>query len=645
VQLAADRHMKTRQQKIFAILAALVVVIALSIYFFNWNMLRGFVERRVTTATGRSFHIQGDLDVKLSFKPRIIVNDVSMGNATWSETPVMATLSRGEVVVDLRSLFHRDIAVPLVHLIKPQLLLEKNKEGVANWNFANGKDNKAEDGKTVRIGDLQIDEGQVTYRSVPERADLQVLLASVDTHGADRFLKVEARGNYLDLDTEAHGEVGAISNIADLERAFPLKLSGHAGKTHLAADGTIDRLAHLDGLHLKFALSGGSLADLYPLLGVPLPATPAYSLAGHLDQTGKRWDLQQLDGHVGNSDIHGNFSVDRGPLPQYMSAVLNSENLDLKDLSGFIGARTESGKTIVHADRVLPDTPFSFDKLHAANADIQLKGKHIQTERMPIDDMNMHLKLNDAHLLLDPLNFGVAGGNITATINLDANESPIKTDADIKLQKIRFDSLFPDFKLQKASAGIIGGRAKFVGEGDSIAKMLGSANGQIAFMMNGGSVSQLAVRLANLDVANSIILLLGGDKKVQIRCMVVDLDAKDGNMEVKSMVLDTAKSVINGRGSINFKDETLDLRLASDSKSISLAALRGPIDVTGTFKKPNAGPSVKNVSGRVAAAAALGAVSLPLAFIPLIDFGGGEDSDCATLLKDATDHSKEQPHK
>jgi AsmA family protein len=175
--------------------------------------------------------------------------------------------------------------------------------------------------------------------------------------------------------------------------------------------------------------------------------------------------------------------------------------------------------------------------------------------------------------------------------------------------------------------------------------MLGSANGQIAFMMNGGSVSQLAVRLANLDVANSVVLLLGGDKSMAVRCMVVDLDAKDGNMEVKTMVLDTAKSIINGRGQINFKDETLDLRLASDAKGLSLAALRGPIDVTGTFKNPKAGPSLKNVSGRAATAVALGVVSWPLAFIPLLDFGGAEDSDCAALLKDATAHGKEEPKK
>jgi hypothetical protein len=44
----------------------------------------------------------------------------------------------------------------------------------------------------------------------------------------------------------------------------------------------------------------------------------------------------------------------------------------------------------------------------------------------------------------------------------------------------------------------------------------------------------------------------------------------------------------------------------------------------------------------VAAAAALGTLSGPLAFIPLLDFGGGDDSDCAALLRSADEHSKQR---
>lgn len=634
----------TKSKKWTIGLLSFVASVALAIYLFDWNLLRGFVERRVTAATGRSFSIKGDLDVKLSWHPKIILNDVAMGNAAWSQTPQMAALQRAEVVLDLGSIFGNEVSLPVVHLTKPDLVLEKNQMGIGNWVFDQDANRDQKNSKTVRVRDLQIESGKVVYRSPVEQADVEVLVASTDdTAGNTRLLRVDAKGTYHDLETNAHGEVGAINALDDLQRAYPLQLSGQVGKTRMRADGTVNKPLQLDGINLQFELSGDSLADLFPLIGVPLPATPAYSIAGQLNQSGALWDLENFSGKIGNSDLHGQFSVNRGQQPQFIKANLQSNNLDLKDLSGFIGARTESGKTIVDPNRVLPSAPFSFDKLYAANADVQFKGKRIKTQRLPIDDMSTHLLLTDGRLTLDPLNFGVASGDISSTINLNARVSPIETDADIKIKNLRFDQLFPDFKFEKANAGIVGGRAKFVSKGDSIAAMLGSANGQMAFMMNGGSVSTLAVRLANLDVANSLAVLLGGDKSAQIRCMVTDLSAQDGNMQVKTMVLDTEKSVINGQGNLNFKDESLNLRLVSDPKDISLIALRGPIEVKGTFKNPSARPALKNVSGRVVAAAALGAISGPLAFIPLIDFGGGEDSNCAKLLRDADQHSKETP--
>jgi uncharacterized protein involved in outer membrane biogenesis len=48
-----------------------VVALGLVLFamWFDWNMLRGPIERRVTQVTGREFHIDGDLDVDLSFRP------------------------------------------------------------------------------------------------------------------------------------------------------------------------------------------------------------------------------------------------------------------------------------------------------------------------------------------------------------------------------------------------------------------------------------------------------------------------------------------------------------------------------------------------------------------------------------------------
>ena len=62
------------------------VLVLLFIVFFNWNWLRGPIERMATEKTGRALIIQGDLKVKFGWPwPRIYVNDVTFANPAWAK--------------------------------------------------------------------------------------------------------------------------------------------------------------------------------------------------------------------------------------------------------------------------------------------------------------------------------------------------------------------------------------------------------------------------------------------------------------------------------------------------------------------------------------------------------------------------------
>src|SRR5688572_19787269 len=81
-----DDHWKKSPawQKVVLVLLIAIVVLVL---IWDWNWFKGPIERRVEAATGREFVIAGDLDVDLHWtQPTVIVNDVMLGNAAWSET-------------------------------------------------------------------------------------------------------------------------------------------------------------------------------------------------------------------------------------------------------------------------------------------------------------------------------------------------------------------------------------------------------------------------------------------------------------------------------------------------------------------------------------------------------------------------------
>jgi hypothetical protein len=328
-----------------------------------------------------------------------------------------------------------------------------------------------------------------------------------------------------------------------------------------------------------------------------------------------------------------------------MKADLKSNRLALADLSGFIGAeKTPGGKvTTPNPNRVLPDSPYSLEKLKAADADIRFEGKQILTERLPVRNMSTHMVVKGGVVTLSPLNFGAAGGNLFSDITLDGRGSVIATRADIRVQSLQLEQLLPQLKIAKASVGEIDGRVKLVGRGNSVAAMLGTATGDTTLAIGEGEVSDLMLRLSNLDVANSLLVLMRGDRSIPIRCVVADLAFESGVARPRQFVFDTAHTTLIGEGKANFADETLDLRLVAKPKSPSLLALGGPINVTGTFAQPSVMPDLGRLAARAGGAVALAAVAAPLAaLVPFLQTGGRQDVQCGPLMQ-AAKQSIEQP--
>ena len=614
----------------------MVLLVAAGVYFFDWNLLRDPIARRVEQATGRSFAIRGNVKVRLSLKPRVSAEDIAFGNAAWSHEATMAQIGRVEFTFDVPALLRGQPVFDEIELSDARLLLERDPQGAANWEFGAQK----KSGKAPAIRSLRIDRSVISFRDPTLKADVEAEVASVPAGNADEGkLQVRARGRMKGLAGTLEGVVGNALDLESSDKPYPIRLSAVIGATQARVDGVLLEPLQLRGEDLGFDLEGKDLAQIYSILGVPLPPTPPYRLSGHLNHSGSLWQFHKFSGRVGGSDLSGDFSLDLSRKPQAIKANLVSRRLDMQDLGGVIGSDRGTAKESPEPPppgRVLPQERFNVEKLRVANAQVQFRGEKVLTEKLPLENMATTLKLNDGVLTLEPLAFGVAGGTLDSTIRMDARESVIRTRADIAVKQLHLEKLFPGFKLGRANAGAITGRAKLDTAGNSVATMLGNGDGETLLLMEGGSVSELLVRLVNLDVANALPVLLTGDRQLPVRCMVTRLAGTHGDFKVDTMLLDTGKAVVSGTGEVDFAEEALDLTLVSKSKDFSLAALRGPIRVTGTFKNPSVRPDMKRVAGRGGVAAALGIATGGLgALLPLLDFGGEPDSTCAKVIQEA----------
>ena len=220
-----------------------------------------------------------------------------------------------------------------------------------------------------------------------------------------------------------------------------------------------------------------------------------------------------------------------------MHGELASKVLDLGDL-GLVVGTGESRRS-----GVLPDMPFDSDRWDSIDADVRIRGGSIRRpKQLPLEHLNAHILMRDKVLTLEPLEFGIAGGKIAGTVKLDGQKEPIAAVANLRVQDLSLPKLFPTIKEGQASIGDINGLIELAARGDSVAKMLGAANGKVGLFLDGGKISRFMMELVALDLWGVARVKMEGDEPVDIRCAIADFGVKDGLMKTNAFVFDTTWS-------------------------------------------------------------------------------------------------------
>ncbi len=661
------RHRKAIILVVAAFFIAVPAIALLVVLTLDWNRAKPWLNARTSEALGRPFAIVGDLaltwDLPLPGSagvdpawrgmipwPHLVAQDIHISNPgamTVAGQEEMAHIGQAAFSLNPWALLAQRIEIPLLRFDLPVVTLQRNADGQNNWTFSN------EDTSSpwrLELQSIVFSKGQVHLQDAIRRADLT---ADVETLVADPVYGVawRLRGKLNGAPLSGEGRAGALLSLQHQSTPFPIAASFRTGRTVIAVDGTLTKPTDLAAVDMRLKISGASMARLYALSGIVLPETPPFATEGHLTGTLKphedHWRYDNFSGRVGSSDISGSLEY-QAKLPRaLLSGKIVSQRLQFSDLAPLIGADSNASKVergvaaIQPADKALPVEAFKTERWTSIDADVDFTAEHIvRTGALTISKLTTKFHLQDGVLNLQPLNFAMAGGNLSSNISLDGSgrvgKDAIRAEMKVAARHLALKRLFPALQLVQASVGEVNGDAALSATGNSVGSLLAAANGEIKAQIDQGTVSKLLLEELGLNIGNVILTKMIGDRQVKLNCLVSNFAVKDGLMQTRNFIVDTEEAILDVSGKISLAQEQLDLTIKPDSKGLRVFSLRAPLYLRGSFKDPRLSVDKGVMALRAGGAIALAVLTPVAALIPLIKTGPGEHGDCQRLLAEAS---------
>ena len=587
-----------------ALVVALVVAGYVVLSGLDFEDLRARIQAEAKAATGRDLVIGGEIDLAVSLTPAIAIEQVSFANADWGSRAEMVTLDRFEVEVALLPLLSGDIEIRRLVVVRPNILLETDAEGRANWSLegiaetAEETVEEAGPAEETTVGgmpilhEIIIEDGLLTYRDGQTGEVMEVVLSRLTSsaRGPNQPISLNLEGSYNGAPIKLSGSLGAPAALN--EGPFPVDLTAEAGGATVAVAGVIAEPLAGKGIDLKISAKGKSLADLGGLAGAELPPLGPYDVSARLKTDGDPVSLTELAVKIGGSDLAGQATLALSGARPAISGALSSQLLDLADFAPPGDAAGEpAAEAGPESPYVFAEDPLPLDGLKAVDADLKLNVATLRLqEKLALEDLDLTLRLAGGRLQVAPLTTRFAGGSLEANVDLDGAKEVPSLVATLKGAGIDYGQLLKDMEIEDGVQGTLDLDIDLRGAGGSPRAIAAGLNGKTEIVSNEGVISNQLLKVVGVGLSDVLGPLMGGEEDAKLNCIVSRFNIERGLATSVAMIFDSEAFTVTGGGIVDLKTERLDLQMDTATREVSIASLAVPFNIGGTLKSPSFTP-------------------------------------------------------
>jgi len=355
---------------LFIGLLVFAVVAVVALLFVDPAVFRGQLEARATAAFGRQFQIDGPISLERSLRPRIVIEDISIGNPAWASGKHFAKVEKIGVQVALFPLLRGDLTVLDVLFTGVEVFIEEGPDDANNYTFGDSGASKEPRGLPA-IEQLLIRDAIIYHQS----ADASISRYEI---AEARLWNIPGQPERIEADGFARGMPFTILLTADTpaelsgpQKPWSVRLDMQGPDMSLAIDGRMAQAFKWDKFDYRLTISGKQADSLEKLFDLEFPTTGPFEISAAVNAAEGLYRLTDLVAHVQGAPGTPDIKITNG------DASGGQENPLLIELQGKYGDAPlafafKSERTFAVSSQT---TPWPLEaRLHIADIKFDVRG-------------------------------------------------------------------------------------------------------------------------------------------------------------------------------------------------------------------------------------------------------------------------------
>ena len=391
-------------------------------------------------------------------------------------------------------------------------------------------------------------------------------------------------------------ETATVADIFTPDKSLPVSVELESTDDRLVLETILPRPLG-NRIHGTIRVSGDHLNLLEPDPSTPRWALSDYEISGTFDINPSGYFFNDIAARIGTSHLNGNAEIHTTGERSAIEVTLVASLLQLGE---FIEPPQEQTGEIAEEEpeEEVPEPVKGIDAVvrewlramgNAYDTRISVTAQEVLLNQGHLGSLRLGVVLNDREIRIAPLQLDLPGGRIDITYDALETEGGIRAQLKALVDGFEYGLIARQLDPDSTASGWVYLDTELTAEASNAAGLLGTANGYLDFaaIPDGVFAGFLDIWTANLVLA--ILPVVGDGDDSQLNCVVARFDVDDGIMEHKTILMDTTKTLVRGRGTIDLGQQELDITIWPQAKREKFFSMSTPVLVSGPWQDFNIG--------------------------------------------------------